>query len=183
MRFVFNEQRAAQAAAHLLYLNGGTMNYMVLIKLLYYADRTTLIDKGQPITGDKMVSMPNGPVLSMIYDFINMGRDDEASTWFEYISEPQQYDVSLNKTNPETDGLSLYEIGVLDDTYEKYGRMNKWALRDLTHQLPEWNDPSGSSFPIDPKDILLLAGKSQTDIEQAIRDAEELWLIDSLERA
>ncbi|MGE0134681.1 MAG: hypothetical protein AB7L91_10365 [Dehalococcoidia bacterium] len=48
MQFVFDERRAAQAAAQLLELRGGRMPYMKLIKLLYWADRESLIETGTP---------------------------------------------------------------------------------------------------------------------------------------
>ena len=68
MRFFFDINKATQAAAHLVYLQGGKINLMALIKLLYLADREALLETGYPITGDQMVSMPHGPVLSRIYD-------------------------------------------------------------------------------------------------------------------
>ncbi len=181
MRFVFSERRAAQAAAHLLQLHGGTMNYMVLIKLLYLSDKEALIHTGQPITGDRMLSMDNGPVLSRVLDFINMGRPDDVTPWFEYISEPHAYEVSLIRA-AETDELSAYELRVLDAVHETYGRMNKWALVRWTHTLPEWSDPAGSCFAIDPDDILRSAGKSQEEIERITRDAEEMWALHHLVR-
>ena len=106
MRLVFNERKTAQAAAHLLKLHGGTMSYMVLIKLLYFADKEALIHTGYSITGDQMLSMKNGPVLSAVLDLVHMGRPDEATAWFEYVSENQGYDVSLVRDTPEADELS-----------------------------------------------------------------------------
>jgi hypothetical protein len=36
-----------------------------LIKLMYLAERLSLQRYGEPLTGDRLVSMPDGPVLSM----------------------------------------------------------------------------------------------------------------------
>jgi len=55
----FNEAKATQAAALLLKLRGGRMNYMKLIKLLYLVDRTALIRWGRPVTFDSYCSMPH----------------------------------------------------------------------------------------------------------------------------
>ena len=95
MRFPFNKRKAAQAAAHLLFRHSGRLSYLLLIKLLYLADRLSLVEVGQPITGDKMVSMPHGPVLSEIYDFINWSSPEDQPIWFEYISEKEGYDVFM----------------------------------------------------------------------------------------
>ena len=179
MRFSFNERKAAQAAAYVLSRHSGRLNYMVLIKLLYWADRTALIRRGLPITGDKMISMPHGPVLSGILDLINMGVDEERHAWFEYVSEPEGYDVKLRR-EPETDELSRWEMRLLDEIDERLGHLNKWALRTLSHELPEWEDPHGSSFPIDPAKILRAEGRSTEEIERIAEDAEELRFFDRL---
>src|SRR3990172_2573892 len=115
MRFVYEHRKTAQAASYLLSLADGSMNYMVLIKLLYLSDRRSLIETGVPITGDQMVAMPHGSVLSQTYDQINMASpvEPEASApWFEYITEPSDYAVSAKKA-PELDELSQYELDVL----------------------------------------------------------------------
>lgn len=183
MRFVFDGRKTAQAACFLVELNGGTMNYMVLIKLLYLSDRRSLVETGLPITGDQMVSMPHGPVLSRIYDQINMGEppetDEEAVCWYEYITEPDGYTVRKKK-DPETDQLSQYELDVLAEIYEKFGQMDRFRLRDFTHTLPEWIDPLGSSLPIKPQTILQADGKSDAEIELLVKDAEEVWFIRNL---
>lgn len=57
LRFVYNEEKAAQAAAFLLREAGGSMDYRELLNLLYLADRQSLIETGAPITGDEMVNM------------------------------------------------------------------------------------------------------------------------------
>jgi Antitoxin SocA-like, Panacea domain len=154
---------------------------MVLIKLLYWTDRTALIRRGLPVTGDKMVSMPHGPVLSGILDLINMGADEDCHPWFEYISEPETYDVRLTRTDPETDELSRWELGLLDEIDGRLGHLNKWALRTLSHELPEWEDPHGSSFPIDPAVILRAEGRSTEEIERVSENAEELRFFQRLE--
>jgi len=173
MSFVFDEKKAAQAAAFLLKLNGGQMNYMVLIKLLYLSDRKSLTDSEMPITGDAMVSMPHGPVLSSILDLINMGKPNSDSEWFRIISEPSNYLVAL-KEEPDFEELSDFEIEVLTSIYQKFGSMDQWRLKDMTHELPEWVDPQGSSLPIDTDIILEHAGKSQEDIARIRSNAQEL---------
>jgi uncharacterized phage-associated protein len=180
MRFPFREKKSAQAAAHLLARHGGSLNYMVLIKLLYLSDRRALVESGMPITGDQPFSMPHGPVLSKILDLINMGREDHASVWFEYVSEPRDYDVALVIPNPDTSELSEYELRVLDSVDEQFGRLDKWRLRDLTHKLPEWVDPKGSSIPIQFKTILEASDKTKEDIERISADARELEFLESL---
>lgn len=181
MRFPFNEKKAAQAAAYLTQLRGGRINYMALIKLLYYADRQSLVERGKPITGDRLVSMPHGPVLSRIYDRISTGNPPEHTAWYEYLTEPDHYMISLRSPEFETDELSRYEMKILEGIYRKYGHLTQWQLRDLSHRLPEWQDPQGSMIPIDPAEILRAAGHPPEEIERIAEEANEACFFESLD--
>jgi uncharacterized phage-associated protein len=69
--FLFNIEKAIQAVAALLHFHGSKeMSYLRMLKLLYIADRETLKETGRPITGDRIVAMEHGPVLSSVYDLI-----------------------------------------------------------------------------------------------------------------
>src|SRR2546425_12624302 len=92
IKFKFNERKAVQAAARLIAQSGGEMNYLALMKLLYLIDREALIRFGRPITGDKVVAMKHGPVLSRIYDLVsqkNQGAPE--SDWHKFIPRPDPY--------------------------------------------------------------------------------------------
>ena len=180
MRFHYNKKKAAQAAAHLVHLHNGELDVMALLKLLYLADRKSLIESGYPITGDEMVSMPHGPVLSRIYDSIKWGKHDEGNPWYAYLSERENNRVSLTVDCPEQDELSEYDLEVLNEINREYGHLTPWQLRELTHRLPEYEDPNGSSYPIDPTEILRSVGKSDHDIEVCTREAEEAYLVGRL---
>ena len=186
LRFFFNIRKASQAAAYMVKLHGGHLNLMSLLKLLYLADRLALLETGYTITGDRMVSMPNGPVLSRIYDFAKWGKpkdpQDESAQWYEYITERNDREVSLVKSTPEIDELSEYEMEVLKKIHDEYGHLGPFELRDLTHTLPEYQDPDGSSIPIDPVDILRLEGKANEDISRIVRTATEVLFLDNLGR-
>jgi uncharacterized phage-associated protein len=177
IRFPFRERKAAQAAARILSQHSNEEFYLLLIKLLYLADRRALIERGAPITGDRMVSMPRGPVLSQIKDLFTM--EDEplivslGTVWREYISAPAEWKVRGQKQNPERDELSDYEISILNDVNSEFGAMNRFKLSELTHGLPEFTDPNGSSLAIDPAEILRHIGKSSEEIEAIAESAEQ----------
>lgn len=183
MRFPFNQRKAAQAAAYLLAKHGDQLDYLKLIKLLYLADRESLIKRGRPITGARMVSMPYGPVLSEVLNLINLGqRYEEECPWLEYISAPEKY--AVRRINPDNDfnQLAEHECRILDEIDAVFGKMNKWSLVDWTHELPEWQDPRGSSLPIDPADILRAEGRSEVDIQRIAQKAAEALLQEKLSR-
>ena len=130
----FNERKATQAAAYLLQMRGGKMSYMKLIKLLYLADRAALVRFGRPITTDRYVSMDRGPVLSRVLDLATDGDiPGQELIWGAAISEPKSnYEVSLRE-DPGDDELSEAEVGVLEEIFERFGRMSRWELVDVAH--------------------------------------------------
>jgi uncharacterized phage-associated protein len=181
MKFVFDEGKAAEAAAWLLKFAGGSMRYMKLLKLLYLADRRALIETGAPITGDEMFALPRGPVLSRVLDLMNSAPED-GGIWFEFVSGHQGYEVeAVREPLGEDSRLSDYEIGVLEGVWDEFGSMELWALVKHLHQvLPEWTDPRGSSRRIRPEDILRAADRAPEDIADAADEAREALNMDSL---
>jgi len=165
IRFKFNEIKTTEAVGLLLKENGGKMNYMKLIKLLYLADREALSRWARPITGDFYVSMDRGPVLSKVLDIINSGKAPGVdSYWHKYISPPAGYEVAIIEV-PAADVLSKRERELLLSIYEKYKPFDEWEMVKICHDtLPEWQDPEGSSIPIRIEDILRELGKTERDI-------------------
>lgn len=168
IRFEFDERRAAQAAAHLLEACGGAMPYLKLIKLMYLAERRSLTDDGYSITGDRIFSMPKGPVLSRTLNLIKAHTHASGAEWPKYVTAPVGYSVR-GTGNACRDGLSDYDCEVLDGVMREFGHLSEWDLVEHTHALPEWRDPAGSSAEIDPAEIMRLAGHS----EDAISAVEE----------
>ena len=176
----FNERRATEAAARLLKLRGGRMKYLKLIKLLYFLDREALLQWGRPVTTDRYVSMDNGPVVSRIYELI---RDETApgtdSVWRHHISAPVDWDVTLI-AEPEPVELSRAEEGLIDEIFGKYGKMSRWDLVRMSHDLPEWQDPHGRAIPIDYEDILRAGNKSAGEIAAIEAELESLAITEAM---
>jgi uncharacterized phage-associated protein len=172
MRFLYNPKKAAQAAAYLVSLNGGQMDMFCLMKILYLSDRKALLVRGQTITGDVMVSMPHGPVLSHIYDDAKASPEIQSEAWREYFAGRDNNVIVLREA-PSTDELSEFERGILRETNDNYRHYSPSQLRKLTHGLPEYTDPEGSSLKIDPTTILREDGWTTEEIEDAIMSARE----------
>lgn len=181
MRPQFREDKATEAACHLLSRGGGRMNYMKLIKLMYLADRKALLSHGRPITFDYYVSMKHGPVLSGVLDRINEGDPpSEESIWHRHIRRSARYAVEA-KGECAVQSLSEAERTILDEVYADFGTIDRWKLVDRLHEsLREWKDPGGSSAPIGYRDILLAGGKSELDADVIEAELEELALADRL---
>lgn len=180
---MFNQRKVAQMAAFLLDRGRGRMNYLKLMKLLYLADRESLKRHGEPISGDRYVSMDHGPVLSQTLNLINGGVEFEKDGWNHWIADKADYEVSLRRKAPRDalDELSEAELDVLDAIHDKFGKWDKWRLRDYTHRhCAEWQDPEGSSIPIEIVDIFKALGRKPAEAKKLAGRIEHDRRIDRL---
>ena len=171
IQFTFNERKAVQVAGRLITQSGGEMNYLALMKLLYLVDRTALLRFGQPITGDKVVAMKHGPVLSRIYDRVSHKKQHlPQSYWHSFIPRPNAYVFTVKFSGvPDISALSEAEVAIIDDVFAQHRGKSEWDLVEFTHDLPEWHDPKDTSVPISYEDILKAGGAKKATIE-AIAD-------------
>jgi uncharacterized phage-associated protein len=176
---MYNERRAAESAAYLLHRAGGTLPVIKLMKLLYLAERLSLQRYGEPITGDRLVSMPHGPVLSMTYEHTQGALPSCKGGWDTWVSDRAGHYVALRKNHVHCCpdhllSLSRTDLEVLGETWDKFGGMDKWVLRDYTHtECPEWEDPQGSSHPISYKTLFHHLGYSPESSDALIARMEE----------
>ncbi len=167
MQFFFDERKAAQAAAWLLRRYGEPMESARLVKLLYLADRQSLIDTGYTVTGDTLVVTDSGPALSNVLELVAStacASDTHWSTYVERIGEDQLTHTSADQCG----ALSEYERKLLDGLCDRYGSLPESKLRALTSELPEWSKPSNGATPIDPTVILRDAGFSDKAIDEVV---------------
>lgn len=177
--FRFDEVKATQVAARFVALAGNRMSHMALIKLLYIADREALKRWGRPITGGRYVSMPHGPVISNVYDLMKQVEGlDPPTYWTEHLTKLGN-DMSLRQRTRE-DRIAEAEAALIDEVFAQFGSLDKWKLRDLTHDFPEWHDPKGSSDVIAPSELLSAVGKSEAEVQDLSRELDELNRIDSI---
>jgi len=180
---MFSQRKVAQMTAFLLDRGRGRMNCLKLMKLLYLADRESLKRHGEPISGDRYVSMDHGPVLSQTLNLINGAVELEEEGWGHWIADRADNDVSLRRkvSRNSLDELSNAELSVLEAIYAKFGKWNKWKLRDYTHRYcPEWKDPKGSSLPIEIIDIFKALGRSPAEARKLAGRIEHDRKIDRL---
>jgi len=158
----FNVRKAAQVAAFFARAEGGRINVLKLVKLIYLADRKHLGAYDWPILNDKYVSMDHGPVNSIAFHYIN-GCQLERDSWEPFVTDRDQYEIGMAReemTDDELDELSKAELKTLNEVWAEFGGMTKYQIRDWTHKnLPEWEDPEGSSAAIPYERILKFLGK------------------------
>lgn len=177
---LFNERRAAQAAAFLLHSAGGTLPLIKLIKLLYLAERLSFARYAEPLTGDRLVSMTHGPVLSQTYNHINGAIPSAEGGWESWVSDRAGHVVALRDPSmirsPEQDlmALSDSDLEVLGETWKEFGYWNRWDLVKYTHDhCPEWRDPEGSSNPIPYRDLFTALGYNAEQVKELVARLNE----------
>ena len=159
MHLRFQFERTLQASAYLLRLDGKRMPYLRLLKLLYIADRESLAETGESITGDRAFAMEYGPVLSNVYDLIK-GIGSKAGIWDDTIHS-QGYAVEL-VSDPGRGELSRTVVEKLTEVTERYRNVGDFELSKLSHDFPEWAEHyNGPSNPIPWQDILSAQGKTE----------------------
>jgi uncharacterized phage-associated protein len=167
---MFSERKAAQVAAFFLrQVPGLRMAHLKLMKLLYLADREAIRVSSWPILGDRLVSMPHGPVLSQTLDLMDGNVESQPGGWEHWISDKEDHELSLQEAQEAAplDELSPAELDVLKTVWAKFGGMGKWQIRDWTHEhCPEWQDPKGSSLPISYEALARAVGFDKSSAEE-----------------
>lgn len=179
----YSEKRAAQTAAFFISRAGGTIELLKLMKLMYLAERESFTKYGEPITGDVLVSMKHGPVLSITLDHINGFIDSEEGGWESWISAREGHQLGLQPSHEHVPAeqftqLSDADIEILNLTWDKFGKFSKFKLRDITHQIcSEWEDPGDTSQLIPYSRVLNCVGYTPEvvkELEQRMREEDGL---------
>ena len=162
MDFLFQEDKAADAATRLLRRHGGSMTRLRLIKLLYFAERESAKLHNRPICGGHYVSMNHGPVLSEVYDLIKGTHPGQV--WPARI-KGMNLDVRLIE-DCQPSAVSEVELDVLDSVCDEWADRTTVDIMNHSHRFPEWHHPGGSSHPIQPAELLKAVGKSDKVIRE-----------------
>jgi uncharacterized phage-associated protein len=175
MTNTFKVRKAAQVAAFFAEKEGGSINVLKLVKLIYLSDRRFMEKYDCTILNDKFVSMDHGPVNSTTLDYID-GCQEDRENWEKFITDRANHEVGLAKpdlSEDDLDELSDVEINVLNDIWAQFGKMDRFELRDYTHQnCPEWENPHGSSYPIPFERIFKFLNKKDSRALAAKMEAE-----------
>lgn len=105
------------------------INRLKLMKLLWLADRIHLNRYGRLILRDDYNALPHGPVPSKTMDFTKLPIENSFDVNDFIIIAKRNFDPMF---------FSKSDIEVMEFVWEKYGSMTQFALRDFSHNFPEW---------------------------------------------
>lgn len=181
MNFSFNIAKATEAACRLIEKEGGTINIMKLVKLVYVLDRLSIARRGIPVVGGAYFSMPNGPITSELLDLVNSGCLWGAPEchWEDFVSDRQNHEVTLIKP-ATTEHLSEAELALIDEIYKEHGAKDQWQLREWCHEhCGEWTPLERGRDRIHVENMARAVGKSDEQIRRISEGARELNLLDA----
>lgn len=163
----YDLDKAAQVVAFFAMKEGGSINVLKVSKLIYLAEREAMRRYDEPMFYDRLASMPDGPVASVTLNFINGNIAD--TRWNKSIAPRSGYDIPLARKNmsvDDLDHLSPADLDVLESLWMRFGSFSQFQIRDWTHvpeNVPEWQDPEGSSRPISHAAVFEYLGKDAAD--------------------
>ncbi len=181
---LYNEIKATQVACLLLGMNGGEMNYVKCIKLLYSIERESLNRWMRPVFYDNLCSMPYGQVVSQTLDRAEYRHRKAKTYWGDHIENDGKHNLRLVKECDKSK-LSRAEIELTEEIFEK----NKYKDADQLFKdhhdntlFPEYIDPQGSSIKTTYPHLLRKLGKTQEDIKEFEDDIDEMKYLEEIKR-
>jgi len=151
--FALRPEKMREAVGFLLALEPSRrMNYTKLIKLLYIADRESIRDTGEPITGDEAWALRSGPVLSHVMDLI---RNKTIESDWARLFKTEGTDLAVI-SDPGCENLCAAETDKLREVHWRHRGDDFRAMIRKTHQLPEYrkNEVRGGRKRIPLRDTL-----------------------------
>jgi uncharacterized phage-associated protein len=142
MPLEFNHKKATQTINYLTKKEGGKIDKLKLIKLVYLADRYHLRRYGRPIVNDAYFAMPLGPVASSVKDiaeFSDYLAETERTYAAGFLGQGALPNTVVSISDVDMDVFSKSELEALDFAYSEFGSKTPLALVDLTHRYPEWD--------------------------------------------
>lgn len=138
----FKFKKAVQALNLLARLEGGQINKMKALKLIWLADRYHLRKYARTIIGDTYFAMEYGPVASGTKDLAE-GKDfvfqsqNEREYRDQFLSTISQY---YYKSVREVDYqlFSKTDETAIRTVYKAFGMHDEFKLSELSHLFPEW---------------------------------------------
>ena len=173
MKFIFNIRKSVAAASFLCEMGGGKIEVRELLKMLYLADKEAIVQWHRSITGDRIYSMPQGMVLSRVFDLARYGvSGSDMDAWRQVFAPRQGNTITFQPEAEISYGpLSEREEVALKHAFEtirsllaEHGQRYIEVLHDL---LPEWQNPNGSSILVEPDELLLRSGEDEETVEEA----------------
>lgn len=141
MRMKFDYKKAVHLLSLLAEKEGGIINKMKALKLIWLADRVHLRRYARPIINDEYFALPYGPVASTTSNII-----EKQSSYIspEFINYSLNYIEKVDKHHyvtikkPNLKKFSKTDLNAINEVYDVYGKLSERELSAISHEYPEW---------------------------------------------
>ncbi len=165
IKYQFNLDKALEASAMFLTLQGQPLDSLVLLKMLSLAEYKTLEQIEAPLIGGDYLLTPNGIIISQVQDLIyNKSSNQPLSIWFQFISFcPQTKIVTLEK-DPGNDNLCEEEEEIIKNIYETFSSLDSYTTSQWSDYQKNSNNCDDSLIFIPVEEIFKSLGKTDQEI-------------------
>lgn len=136
--FHFAHKKAAQTLNFFAIQNGGEIDKLHALKLVFFADRYHLRKYGRPITNDQYWAMKFGPVPSGVKDLFELDSVSHEERHYAatlFVKGAKEY--SVRSVAPvDTKVFSATDLEALRFAWETFGRRPR--IVEKAHLYPEW---------------------------------------------
>lgn len=140
MSLTIAHRKAAQALNFFARQEGGSINKLKALKLLFFADRYHLRKFGRPVSECAYFAMPHGPVASEakhIAEDCDKLPPTVRAYARKYVRKDGDYEFS-SIAEMDSAVISASDREALEFAWRNFGRFGKYTLRAITHHYPEW---------------------------------------------
>ncbi|MFC4212163.1 Panacea domain-containing protein [Pedobacter lithocola] len=156
----FKFQKSVQLLNFFAIKEGGSLNKLKALKLMWAAERLSLRTSGLTIVGDDFFAMKLGPVPSFTKDIAEgreMMSDEEQEFRSLYLKTTSKHNFKSLKSF-EDSYFSISAINAMEASYKEFGKYDGFQMADITHLYPEWTKfshlfPRFSRFEMDYLDF------------------------------
>jgi uncharacterized phage-associated protein len=175
----FRSRKAAQVCARFAFLNGGIIEKLKLIKLIYFLERNFLGEHHRPVLFDELFSLPHGPICSSTLNGIN--GEIHGHIWDDFLARNGNEIVAMKKfAREDLDEISESEIDAIDKVWREMGYMTASQLRNYSHDnCPEYTETTGR-IPIAYREVLEALGVPDQEADHVEREIASLRREESL---
>ncbi|MEL7123513.1 MAG: Panacea domain-containing protein [Bacteroidota bacterium] len=179
----FNYKKSVQALNFFAIKEGGSINKMKALKLIWLSDRLHLRKYARPILNDTYFALNYGPVASNTKDLVedtNFLSEEERAYRQQYLSSEEKYTYS-SKHGFSGKVFSKTDIKVMGVIYEEYGKLDKFKLSEESHKYPEWkkfeghlNSRNTSRFEMNYEDFFSISNADKNTVFESNIESLEL---------
>ena len=158
--FNFAYKKAAQLLNYFAIHNGGEIDKLDALKLVYFADRYHLRKYGRPITNDQYWAMRLGPVPSSVKELFELDSASHAERHYaeQYFERAERPHRIRSKAGVDFRVLSASDKEAVEFAWGTFGQ--KGNIVEKTHKYPEWErhelalKGGATRVPMDYRDFL-----------------------------